>query len=159
MFAIKLVPTLKADKWFRYHKLNIEAMEYALSVILNTQYKRKKLYVAVIKIGIHNTEEFSRYWFGGNIIKLSRKPYYDSYTRKEKVKEIFGHFLHEFRHWMQSRVYGYTGDDVNYTSKDVDNLTKAYTENKCEVDANKFYRKHIKQFTKYYNNINRQLKH
>ena len=66
---------------------------------------------------------------------------------------MFGHLLHEFRHWMQSRIYKVSGRELDYDEDDVERNSHAYFRNEHEVDARRFSKQHLSKFYKYYKNF------
>jgi hypothetical protein len=100
--------------------------------------------------------EYSDYTFKTDKIRLCDNPTNSNRPSKIKRKRaFFNHFLHEFRHWMQSRVYKIGSSKINYTDDDVERNTNAYYRNEYEVDARQFERIYASKFYKYYRTFKR----
>lgn len=150
MRVFKLKPTVKTTKWLKKTGINLNAMQNALctlyaDIIPSSRFNRTNLVLQV-----DYCRDSSSYIFGTNKIYLCSDPDILAKTRKQKIFVIFLHFLHEFRHWMQSQVLGIKDSQLHYTEDDMDRNTRKYYYDRFEVDARKFERKYVRKFMKYY---------
>jgi hypothetical protein len=151
MNIYNIVATEKSKLWIEDHKIDLRALSSALTMLMVEIHPSIKIQTITITLQILPNSDFSQYHFKTNKIQICDEPYIkrgDSMTRKHR--EIFDHFLHEFRHWMQSRIYKIGIKEVNYTDEDVMNNTNAYYRNRLEVDARQFVRQYLPKFRKYY---------
>ena len=155
MYVVTIGPTNKSKKWIKKHKLNLYAMSSALSLLLSEIHPSVKAYHTKITLQIRYNKEESEYTFKTNKISLCEMPYSEKDSDVKKQHEIFNHFLHEFRHWMQSKLYKASPREIKYTEEDVLYNTNAYYRNKLEIDARQFVRQYLTKFLKYYNIFNR----
>ena len=151
MIVFKLKPTKNSKLWFEENKVNLHAMEAALSLLFAELEPTISTRRKVLTLQIMYDADFSDYTFKTDKIRLCGNP---TNTNKPSIikrkRAFFNHFLHEFRHWMQSRVYKVGSTRINYTDKDVEHNTNAYYRNECEVDARQFERAYATKFYKYY---------
>jgi hypothetical protein len=151
MIVFKLKPTKNSIPWFIENKVNLHAMEAAISLLFAELEPTISTRRKVLTLQIMYDADFSDYIFTTDKIRLCGNP-----TKSNKPSNIqrkrafFNHFLHEFRHWMQSRVYKVGSTKINYTDEDVELNTNAYYRNECEVDARRFERTYAPKFYKYY---------
>jgi len=151
MIVFKLKPTKKSKPWFEDNNVNLHAMEAALSLLFAELEPTISTRRKVLTLQIMYDANFSDYTFSTDRIRLCGNPTDSNNPSKIKRKRaFFNHFLHEFRHWMQCRVYKVGSTKINYTDKDVEYNTNAYYRNECEVDARQFERAHAAKFYKYY---------
>jgi hypothetical protein len=150
MYSLTIVPTQKSVKWLKAHKIDTKAMSYALSLLMSEIYPAVKIIPVKLTLQIRFNREDSGYYFRTNKISICEMPYYEGDSQKRQQKEIFNHFLHEFRHWMQSRIFKAGIREIKYTDEDVEYNTNAYYRNKLEVDARQFVRQYQTKFMKYY---------
>lgn len=155
MYIITIVPTNKSKKWIKKHKLNLQAMGSALSLLLAEIHPSVKVHHTKITLQIRYNREDSEYMFKTNKISLCETPYCENDSETKKQHEIFNHFLHEFRHWMQSKLYKASPREIKYTEEDVLYNTNAYYRNKLEIDARQFVRQYLSKYLKYYTIFNR----
>jgi hypothetical protein len=148
VFKLKLTPN--SIPWFEENKIDLYAMEAALSLLFAelepTTHTKSKILTLQIKYG--SDESF--YTFTTDKICICDEPDSKAKSRRKKCLAFFDHFLHEFRHWMQSRVYKISATKLTYDQDDVKYNTNAYFRNEYEVDARQFARTHLTKFTKYY---------
>ena len=150
MRVFKIKPTSKTRMWLRKNGINLQAMQNALCTVYadieqSPRYKRTNLILQV-----DYRSDSSSYYFGTNKIYLCSDPDFYAKSKKQKIFVIFLHFLHEFRHWMQSQVLGVKDSELHYTNDDMNRNTRKYYFNKFEIDARKFERKYVRKFMKYY---------
>jgi hypothetical protein len=156
MIIFKLKPTKNSMQWFEDNKIDVHAMEAAISLLFaelepTISTKRRTLTLQII----YNAN-YSEYTFKTDKIRLCDNPTNNiRSSKKQKERAFFNHFLHEFRHWMQSRVYKVGPSKINYTQDDVIYNTNAYYRNEYEVDARHFERTHTTKFYKYYKTFRR----
>lgn len=151
MHIFHITATEKSKQWFDDHRLDMPAMGSALSLLMSEIHPITQVRVTKITCQISFNQDSSKYLFKTNKIFICDEPYYrsdNSLAKKQRV--IFDHFLHEFRHWMHSRVYRLGVREINYTEEDVLNNTNAYYRNRLEIDARQFVRQNLSKFTKYY---------
>lgn len=150
MYVFNVYPTKKTKKWLRDHKINASALGAALSLLISEIHPCIKVYSVKITLQIlFNTDE-SMYQFKTNKLFICSTPYTPTDSNVLKQQAFFDHFLHEFRHWMQSKLFRIGTKQLSYTDDDVTLNTNAYYRNKLEVDARQFVRQNIKKFEKYY---------
>jgi len=151
MIVFKLKPTKSSKLWFEEHRVNLHAMEAALSLLFAELEPTISMRRKVLTLQIMHDANFSDYTFKTDKIRLCSNPT-DSNNPSciKRKRAIFNHFLHEFRHWMQCRVYKVGTTKINYTDDDVRRNTNAYYRNECEVDARQFERTHATKFYNYY---------
>ena len=150
MRVFKIKPTSKTKKWLRKNDINLQAMQNALCTLYadierSSRYKKTNLVLQV-----DYCSDSSSYYFGTNKIYLCSDPDFLAKSKKQKIFVIFLHFLHEFRHWMQSQVLGIKDSQLHYTNDDMNRNTRKYYYNKFEIDARKFERKYVRKFMRYY---------
>jgi len=151
MYIFTLKPTLKSAIWFRSNNYDTRAMGAATSMLfaeIEPGAITKKI-ILTIQIDIGADE--SGYKFYSNKIYLCDEPCTKAKSRKQKERAFFEHFLHEFRHWMQNRIYKVSHTQLAYSQEDVDLNRHAYFRNEYEVDARRFSKYHLSKFCKYYN--------
>jgi len=147
-FIIK--PTKKTLRWLVRNKISKNAMQYALNMTFadvnsKTRYKKTDI---VLQVDYKRAE--SSYIFGTNKIYICSDPEDIHTSQRQKKFVIFLHFLHEFRHWMQSKILKIKDSQLCYTDRDVAYNTLRYRNNKFEVDARKFERSTVRKFMRYY---------
>jgi len=153
IFEIK--PTKKTIPWLRRHRINLTALQNALSILYTEIKPQKRFSKTTLTLQTDFCSDFSGYKFGTNKIYLCSEPYFHEKSRKQKVFVIFLHFLHEFRHWMQSEVLGIKDSQLRYSDRDMLLNNKKYWNNKYEIDARRFERKYVKKLMRYYVNFKR----
>jgi len=129
----------------------MKALSAALSLLTSEVHPNMKVRVVKLTLQIMFNKEGSEYQFNTNKIKLCEAPYAHKDNKHGKQREIFNHFLHEFRHWMQSRIYKIGTSKIKYTETDIEHNTNAYYRSELEVDARQFVRQYLNKFIKYYN--------
>jgi hypothetical protein len=150
MYVFNITPTEKSKIWIEEHKINVFALNSALSMLISEIQPTNKVHNIKLTLQIlFNTDE-SMYKFKTNKICVCSTPYLPGDTLSTKQTSFFDHFLHEFRHWMQSQLYKIGSRHISYTDEDVHNNKNAYYRNKLEIDARRFVRTNIKKFEKYY---------
>jgi len=147
MWVIKLRSTRKTRAWLSLNKINLIALSQATSALFSDIYKPGKPRYITLTLQV---DKNSGYFFGTNKIYLCRNPDYTAKTLKQKKFVIFLHFLHEFRHWMQSSIFKVKDSELTYTNEDVEYNRKKYRCNKYEKDARRFERRYVRKFMKYY---------
>jgi hypothetical protein len=150
MLVFNIIPTKKTVDWLKANGLNICAMQYALTMLYSDIMPCKRVKKKTIILQTDYKSGSSAYTFGTNKIFICSDPYMYSNTKRQKKFIIFLHFLHEFRHWMQSRVFKVSDSQIKYTQEDVDNNTKRYRNNRFEKDATKFEKQYVRKFMRYY---------
>jgi len=150
MYIFNIKPTPKSIDWFKDNDYDVKAIGAALSLLyseLEPSIQNRKI---TLTIQVVEGAEKSTYMFTTNKIWLCDEPEINAKSSKQKTIAVFSHFLHEFRHWMQSRVYKISGTKLSYNEEDVERNTNAYFKNKYEVDARRFSKQYISKFYKYY---------
>ena len=150
MIVFKLKPTKSSIPWFEDHRIDLRAMEASLTLLFaelepSIITKDKTLTIQIL----YGSEE-SYYLFTTDKLRICDEPDSKAKSARQKNIAFFDHFLHEFRHWMQSRIYKVSGNKLTYDADDVERYAHAYFRNEYEVDARQFARNHIKKFYKYY---------
>lgn len=150
MHLFKIIPTKKTKNWLKQNKINKNALQYALSLLYNDIIPHKNIKSIKMVLQVDYKHDSSTYIFGTDKIYLCSDPdiYAKSYKQLKFV--IFLHLLHEFRHWMQSRVLGVKDSDLKYTEEDVEKNNAKYRKDRFEIDARKFEKKYVRRFMRYY---------
>jgi len=146
MQVFEIKPTFKTKRWLKQNFIDINAMQYALTSVYADIKPQKRYKKTLLTLQVDYKSACSGYYFGTNKIYICSKPYFNEKTRKQKIFVIFLHFLHEFRHWMQSEVLGIKDQKVHYNDYDLNNNTKRDYNNKYEVDARQYERKYVRKF-------------
>ncbi len=150
MYVFNVIATNKSKEWVQQHKINLSAVSAALSILVSEVHPSVKIHPVKLTLQIRFNKDDSEYRFNTNKIRLCETPYNRNDNQTKKHQEIFDHFLHEFRHWMQSKIYKIGTRELKYTEEDVLYNTNAYYRNKLEIDARQFVRQYLKKFIKYY---------
>ena len=148
VFVIK--PTCKTQAWLMQNGIHIHAMQHALTSLYADIMCCKRFKKTKLVLQVDYSSNSSSYYFGTNKIFICSNPDALAKTKKQRIFVIFLHFLHEFRHWMQSEVMGIRDSQLQYTDHDSNNNTRKYFHNKYEIDARKFERKYVRKFMRYY---------
>jgi hypothetical protein len=152
MWIFEVKPTRKTRRWLAKYKVNHTALSLAITALFADIRKCKKYKKITLVLQVDSPYE-SSYVFGTNKIRICSDPDPKAKSLKQKKFVIFLHFLHEFRHWMQSRVFNIKDNQLQYTQEDVDKNTHAYWHNKYEKDARVFERRYVRRFMRYYINF------
>ena len=150
MHLFHIAPTEKTKKWLKDNKLNKDALQYAITLLFNDITKCKRIKQTILTIQVDYTHGSSAYYFGTNKIFLCSNPDYKAKSYRQKKFVIFLHFLHEFRHWMQSQVLGIKDNQLSYTEQDSEKNNLKYRRDKFEIDAREFEKKYVRRFMRYY---------
>lgn len=150
MRVFKLKPTKKTAKWLRSTGIDIPALQNALCTLYADIVPSPRYQKTNLTLQVDFCRDSSSYVFGTNKIYICSNPDLLAKSRKQKIFVIFLHFLHEFRHWMQSQVLGIKDSQLHYTEDDMDRNTRKYYYDKFEIDARKFERKYVRKFMRYY---------
>jgi hypothetical protein len=150
MYIFNLKPTLKSVIWFKKNGYDLKAMGAATSMLFAEvepgAITRKITLIVQVDVGADE----SGYKFYTNKIYLCDEPDLRAKSQKKKELAIFEHFLHEFRHWMQDRIYKISHTQLNYSQDDATQNRNVYFKNEHEVDARRFSKLHLAKFYKYY---------
>jgi hypothetical protein len=150
MYIFNLQPTTKSIKWFKDNNFDLKAMGAALSLLFADVEQVTYTKQITLTLQVVEGAEESSYRFTTNKIHLCDDPDENAKSKRKKELAIFDHFLHEFRHWMQSKVYKLSHTKLSYTDDDVFHNTRAYFHNDLEVDARRFSKQYMKKFYRYY---------
>jgi len=153
MHTFEIKPTHKTKKWLKVNKINCLALQHALCMLYADIKPAKRYRKTILTLQVDYKNDSSAYYFGTNKIFICSDPDYLAKSRKQKNFVIFLHFLHEFRHWMQSQILKIKDSQLQYNDYDLANNTKKYWNNKFEIDARRFERKYVKKFLRYYVNF------
>jgi len=105
MIVFKLKPTKNSVPWFKENDVNLNAMEAAISLLFAELEPTISTRRKVLTLQIMHNADFSDYTFKTDKIRLCGNPTHSNRPSKiQRKRAFFNHFLHEFRHWMQSRV-------------------------------------------------------
>jgi|GEM_PF-4625946 len=148
VFKLKLTPN--SIPWFEDNRIDLYAMEAALSLLIAELEPSTHTKCKILTLQIMYGADESYYTFTTDKIRICDEPDSKAKSRKQKQNAFFDHFLHEFRHWMQSRVYKINGNKLTYDHEDVKHNKHAYYRNEYEVDARQFSRTYLPKFNKYY---------
>jgi hypothetical protein len=151
MYIFTITATEKSKAWFNEHKLDVKAIGAALTLLIAEVHPIVHVRATTITCKVSYNSEESGYAYKTNKIYLCDVPYNKGDSLAKKQREIFDHFLHEFRHWMHAKVYKLGIREISYTPEDVLNNTNAYYRNRLEIDARQFVRQYLTKFCKYYN--------
>ena len=152
MYIFTIHATKKSAKWLKKYNIDRQALGAALSLLVAEVYPTIKVQCRLLTIQLVPNSDESQYFFRTDKIYIGETVCEEnSYEKQQHI--IFDHFLHEFRHWMQSRIYKIGVRDIQYTGEDVENNTNAYYRSKLEIDARQFVRHYLKKFIKYYENF------
>ena len=155
MRVFKIKPTAKTIPWLKNNCIDLVAIQNSLSMLYAEIEPQKRFTETVLTLQVDFNSDCSSYRFGTNKIYICSNPDTQAKSRKQKIFVIFLHLLHEFRHWMQSEVLGVKDSQLGYTDRDMYLNKKSYWNNKYEVDAREFERKHVRRFMRYYVNSKR----
>jgi len=150
MWVIELKPTEKTVKWLKHNKLDICALQYATTALLSDIKRVSKFKKTTLVIQVDYKRDSSSYYFGTNKIYLCSDPSFLAKTYKQRKFVILLHYLHEFRHWMQSEIYHIKDRQLKYTEEDIKKNSKKYWNNRFEKDARNFEKKYVRRFMRYY---------
>jgi hypothetical protein len=150
MYIFTLKPTPKSVKWFKTHNYDLKAMGAATSMLFAEVEPGAITKKITLKLQVDIGADESGYKFYNDKIYLCDEP--DSRARSQRRKElaIFNHFLHEFRHWMQNRIYKISHTALDYSQEDADLNRHIYFRNEHEVDARRFAKQYVNKFYRYY---------
>ena len=149
MWIFEVKPTKKTVRWLATYKIDHAALSFAISALFADIHKCRKYKKIALVLQVDSPYE-SSYVFGTNKIKICSDPDPKAASLQQKKFVIFLHFLHEFRHWMQSKIFKIKDKQLEYTQEDVDKNAHAYWSNKYEKDARVFERKYVRQMMRYY---------
>ena len=150
MYIFTLKPTTKSLQWFIDNGYDLKAMGAALSLLFAEVEPSSKTRLVNLTIQVVEGADESAYMFTTNKIWLCDEPDMKAKSSRKKALAVFEHFLHEFRHWMQSRIYKVSSKELTYNQDDVDRNSNAYYRNEHEVDARRFSKQHLSKYYKYY---------
>lgn len=137
MRLIFLQPSNKFTKnWLKCNNINLHIIERILSTVASKEKLSKKDWMYDLDISVEK-DYSSGYYFGVNELHISSQAC-EYKQRKRKLQSFLTNVLHEFRHWIQDKLFGVPGEELDYTSKDVENSAAAYWNNKHEIDARAF---------------------
>ena len=157
MTVFKLKLTQTSIPWFEENKIDLYAMEAALSLLFAELEPSIHTKSKILTLQIRYGADKSYYTFTTDKICICDVQDHKAKSRRQKQKAFFDHFLHEFRHWMQSRIYKISANKLTYDNNDVERNTRAYFRNEYEVDARQFSRIHLAKFSKYYRHFSKVL--
>lgn len=150
MYIFTLRPTLKSVAWFDKNGYDLKAIGAATSMLfaeVEPGAITKKI-ILTVQVDVGANE--SGYKFYSNKIYLCDEPDTKAKSQRRKDIALFTHYLHEFRHWMQSRIYKISHTQLDYSKEDADLNRNAYFRNEHEVDARRFAKYHVSKFNRYY---------
>jgi len=150
MYIFTLKPTPKSEIWFNEGGYDLKAMGASTSMLFAEVEPGAITRKIELTIQVDFDADESGYMFYTNKIILCDKPDSKAKSRKKKERALFEHYLHEFRHWMQNRIYKISHTQLTYNQEDVDLNRHAYFRNEHEVDARRFSKQYLSKFCKYY---------
>jgi hypothetical protein len=150
MYIFTLKPTPKSVIWFSENNYDLKAMGAATSMLFAEVEPGAITRKITLTVQVDVGADESGYMFYSNKIYLCDEPSKKAKSYKRKKLALFEHFLHEFRHWMQSRIYKVSHTQLTYNQEDVDLNRHAYFRNEHEVDARRFAKQYLSKFCKYY---------
>ncbi len=152
MVNIRLKPTRRTERYLARDNIDLYILEAILNFYLKYIDKRKTRYRYNIKLDIDCRKTSSEYFFKHNefIIAGLNQSGAKSQTRGKRLEYLLSHLMHEFRHFVQDRVFHRDVSEITYESKDVRDGTDAYYKNPLELDANSFEHKSTPKAIKLY---------
>ena len=102
MIIFKLKPTKKSIAWFEKHKVDLRAMEAAISLLFAELEPTISNNRRVLTLQIMYNTDTSDYTFKTDKLRICDNPTPTNHPSLiQRRRAFFNHFLHEFRHWMQ----------------------------------------------------------
>lgn len=150
MYIFTLKPTPKSIIWFDENGYDIKSMGAATSMLFAEVEPGAITRKINLILQVDEGADESGYKFYSNKIHLCDEPRISAKSIKQKELALFEHYLHEFRHWMQNRIYKISHTQLDYSKEDADKNRHAYFRNEHEVDARRFAKQHLAKFYKYY---------
>lgn len=135
----------KPDKALRkkFPNIDFEVLSSVYSLICNSLDKRKKKSYFIVHL-ILREGDYSYYnWQTGTIVDL----FLSDYIKTEA--NFHATLLHEFRHFIQDRIFNIPLTKKNYSEK----TYKMYIQCPIEVDARKFEKKFSNKIMRLYNRL------
>ena len=132
------------------NKINFITLQKTANIFFNQIQKRSKSnkhYNIEIKTCNHYS---SGYYFGFVELHVTHHLDQNGWSSDKKFDTFAGHFLHEFRHWIQDNMLHVAEHRLNYTDEDSEKENDKYYYNKWEIDARKFERKYKRDFIDLY---------
>ena len=150
MITIDLKAKPRVKRWLKDNKINFITLQKTANIFFNQIQKRSKCnkhYNIEIKTCNHYS---SGYYFGFDELHVTHHLDQNGWSSDKKFDTFAGHFLHEFRHWIQDNMLNVAEHRLNYTEEDSEKENDKYYYNKWEVDARKFERMYKKDFIDLY---------
>ena len=150
MITIDLTAKPRVKRWLKDNKINFKTLQATAQIFFNQIQRRSKVdkhYNLEVKTCPHHS---SGYYFGFNEVHVTQHLDQNGWSQEKKFDTFAGHFLHEFRHWIQDNMLNVAEHRLNYTDEDSEKENDKYYYNKWEVDARKFERMYKKDFIDLY---------
>ena len=150
MITIDLKAKPRVKRWLKDNKINFITLQKTANIFFNQIQKRSKSnkhYNIEIKTCNHYS---SGYYFGFDELHVTHHLDQNGWSSDKKFDTFAGHFLHEFRHWIQDNMLNVAEHRLNYTDEDSEKENDKYYYNKWEIDARKFERQYKRDFIDLY---------
>jgi|TARA_Y100000034_G_C6710367_1_gene313756 hypothetical protein len=150
MITIDLKAKPRVKRWLKDNKINFKTLQKTVNIFFNQIQKRSKSNKHY-NIEIKPCSQYSSgYYFGFAELHVTRHLDQNGWSSDKKFDTFAGHFLHEFRHWIQDNMLNVSEHRLNYTDEDSEKENNKYYYNKWEVDARKFERQYKRDFIDLY---------
>lgn len=145
MVSICLKPTSKAERYLKRDGVDVCILETILNFYLRYIDKRKPMYKHNVKLDIDCRKTSSEYYFKHNEIIIAglKQSGAEAQTKPKRLEYLLSHLMHEFRHFVQDRIFNRDVSEITYENSDVNSGSDAYYNNPLEKDANKFEAKSL----------------
>ena len=135
----------KTKGWFDKMGITRLNLQIALNKALEKEFPDNKFRKKYINIKVDPRYLDSGYFFGSNTLEIGVAPFKRRYDKKSRRKEFVRDLLHEFRHWIQDKIFKVRETELDYSLEDINYKTKKYYNNKWEVDARKYASKNFQR--------------
>lgn len=143
MLVINLKLTDRAVRYCKRDNIDIIRVQEVLNFFAQYIDYRKKIEIVNITLDIDCRKADSEYDFQSKHILIAGigQNHRKIKTRKGRLRYLFEHLIHEFRHCMQEVIFKKDASEVTYESTD----DASYDDNPLEIDANWFERRYAKK--------------
>ena len=153
MVTIRLMPTPKTVRYLKRDGIDVLILETILNFYLRYIDTRKRAFRYNIKLDIDCRKTSSEYYFKHNefIIAGLKQTGAESKTKAARLEYLLSHLMHEYRHFVQDRIFHRDVSEITYEDSDVRDGSDAYYDNPLEKDANRFEDKSLPKALDLYN--------
>jgi hypothetical protein len=143
MLVINLKPSDRAIRYCKKDNIELTRVQAVLNFIAQYIDKRKKIEIVNMSLDIDCRKADSEYNFQSKHILIAgiTEKHRRGSTREGRLKYLFEHLVHEFRHCMQEVIFHRDASEITYDSTD----DAEYADNPLEIDANWFEQKFAKK--------------